>query len=224
MAPNGFDERDDRQLLADHLAGDPHAFGVLFSRHRDRLWSVALRTTGHREDAADALQEALISAYRRADSYRGDSAVTTWLHRIVVNSSLDRIRRRKVRLAAPLPDDLDEYGDRGSIVTAATPAADPVDTALAGERREVVRAALAQLSSDQRAALVLVDMEGYSVQEAAVILDCPVGTVKSRCARGRVRLLPLLSGYLGGGTGTSTAPAASEQGHETTVEVSDERV
>ncbi|MFT4011075.1 MAG: RNA polymerase sigma factor SigM [Nocardioidaceae bacterium] len=213
MTVSGVDERDDRQLLADHLDGDPHAFGVLFARHRDRLWSVALRTTGHPEDAADALQEALISAYRRAGSYRGDAAVTTWLHRIVVNASLDRIRRRTVRLAAPLPDDLDEYGDRGSMVTATTTVADPADEALAGERREVVRAALEQLVPDQRAALVLVDMEGYSVEEAAAILECAPGTIKSRCARGRAKLLPLLRAYVSGVTGTSTTAGASDREH-----------
>src|SRR4029079_7772918 len=91
--------RDDAGLVAAHLAGDPDAFAELFTRHRERLWAVALRTTGDREDAADALQDALISALRRADSFRGDSAVTTWLPRIVVNASLDRLRRRKVRAA-----------------------------------------------------------------------------------------------------------------------------
>ena len=99
---------DDRALLRAHLDGDPEAFGTLFARHRDRLWAVALRTTGDREEAADALQDALIAAFRRADSYRGDAAVTTWLHRIVVNACLDRLRRRQVRMADPLPDDLDE--------------------------------------------------------------------------------------------------------------------
>ncbi len=99
---------DDRALLRAHLDGDPEAFGTLFGRHRDRLWAVALRTTGDREEAADALQDALIAAFRRADSYRGDAAVTTWLHRIVVNACLDRLRRRRVRMADPLPDDLDE--------------------------------------------------------------------------------------------------------------------
>ena len=98
----------DRDLLAAHVAGDPAAFGVLFARHRDRMWAVALRTTGDPEDAADALQEAMIAAFRRAESYRGDAAVTTWLHRIVVNACLDRLRRRKVRLADPLPDDLED--------------------------------------------------------------------------------------------------------------------
>src|SRR5664279_4737472 len=107
----------DRELLAAHVAGDTAAFGVLFTRHRDRLWAVALRTTGDPEEAADALQDAMIAAFRRAESYRGDAAVTTWLHRIVVNACLGRLRRRKVRLADSLPDDLEEYAGRGSLAT-----------------------------------------------------------------------------------------------------------
>lgn len=189
-------EADDRQLLAAHVAGDPEAFGLLFRRHRDRLWAVALRTTGDPEEAADALQDGLVSAFRRAGSYRGEAAVTTWLHRIVVNACLDRIRRRKVRLADPLPEDLDEHAGLGSPATGTTdgPAApaDPATVVVEAELREAVLAALETLPPEQRAALVLVDMEGYSVDEAARILDCAPGTVKSRCSRGRARLAPLL--------------------------------
>jgi RNA polymerase sigma-70 factor (ECF subfamily) len=189
--PDG--ERDDASLVAAHVAGDPDAFGLLFARHRDRLWAVALRTTGNPEDAADALQDALISAFRRAESFRGDSAVTTWLHRVVVNACLDRLRRAKVRAAEPLPDDLDDHATRGSVLAAADPEADPEAQALAGDRRRRVLAALEELPTDQRAALVLVDMEGYPVQEAAAILEVPTGTIKSRCARGRARLAVLLA-------------------------------
>src|SRR6266567_5424057 len=84
----------DHELLRRHVAGDAEAFGELFRRHRDRLWAVALRTLCDPEEAADALQEAMISAFRRAGDFRGDSAVTTWLHRIVVNAAVDRLRRR----------------------------------------------------------------------------------------------------------------------------------
>ena len=184
------DERDDRALLAAHVAGDHDAFAELFRRHRDRLWAVALRTMGNPEDAADGLQDGMIAAYRRAGTFRGDAAVTTWLHRVVVNACLDRLRAAKVRAADPLPDDLDERGDRGALVTADT--TDPADTVVADERRRLVLEALATLPPEQRAALVLVDMEGYSVAEAARILDCAEGTVKSRCSRGRARLAKLL--------------------------------
>jgi RNA polymerase sigma-70 factor (ECF subfamily) len=189
----------DRDLLAAHVAGDPAAFGVLFARHRDRLWAVALRTTGDPEEAADALQEAMIAAFRRAESYRGDAAVTTWLHRIVVNACLDRLRRRKVRLAEPLPDDLEEQLGRGSAATAAPPADDPAELAERDDRRRQLLAALDTLPPEQRAALVLVDMQGYSVTEAAELLEVAAGTVKSRCSRARARLLPLLTSLRQGG-------------------------
>src|SRR5690348_17758791 len=95
----GRPEPSDAELLRRHLAGDTEAFGELFRRHRDRLWAVALRTVCDPEEAADALQDAMISAFRRAGDFRGESAVTTWLHRIVVNASLDRLRRRAARPA-----------------------------------------------------------------------------------------------------------------------------
>jgi RNA polymerase sigma-70 factor (ECF subfamily) len=201
---------DDRALLAAHLDGDPEAFGTLFARHRDRLWAVALRTTGDPEEAADALQDAMVAVFRRAESYRGDAAVTTWLHRVVVNACLDRLRRRKVRLADPLPDDLDDRADRGALATSDTMSGhgteDPADRAVAGERRSAVLAALDTLPAEQRAALVLIDMEGYSVEETAAILECAPGTVKSRCSRGRARLLPLLADYAPGQTTGNHSP------------------
>ena len=170
-------EPSDAELLRRHVTGDAEAFGQLFLRHRDRLWAVALRTMGDADEAADALQDAMISAFRRAADFRGDSAVTTWLHRIVVNACLDRMRRRAAR---PVAGDLD--------LLARTPQAAPdQDVALD------VLAALRTLVPDQRAALVMVDMLGYSVADTAEILGVSPGTVKSRCARGRARLLPQLA-------------------------------
>jgi RNA polymerase sigma-70 factor, ECF subfamily len=173
---------DDAALLRAHVAGDRRAFGELVARHRDRLWAVAIRTLGDREEAADAVQDALISAYRAADRFRGDAAVTTWLHRIVVNACLDRARRRQSRPTVPLPE----------VETAAVRAATAGPGETDSDTRVMVRAALAQLPAEQRAALVLLDIEGYSVAEIAEILGIAEGTVKSRCARGRARLAVLL--------------------------------
>jgi RNA polymerase sigma-70 factor, ECF subfamily len=190
------DERTDAALLAAHVEGDTDAFGVLFTRHRDRLWAVALRTMGNPHDAADGLQDGLVAAYRRADTFRGDAAVTTWLHRVVVNACLDRIRAAKVRRTEALPDDVDEQRDRGSTLTATGDRDDPEQAAIRDERRRALLTALGTLPAEQRAALVLVDMEGHSVAEVALILDCAEGTVKSRCARGRERLATLLRARL----------------------------
>jgi RNA polymerase sigma-70 factor (ECF subfamily) len=167
-------DAEDRSLLAAHVAGDGDAFTTLVRRHQDRLWAVALRTLGDREDAADALQDALLSAYRSAGSYRGEAKVTTWLHRVVVNACLDRVRRNKVRPTVPMPED-------GGPV-------DPHDRLGDRETAMEIETALATLPDEQRAALVLVDVQGLPVDDAAAILGVPTGTVKSRCARGRARL------------------------------------
>jgi RNA polymerase sigma-70 factor, ECF subfamily len=174
----------DAELLQAHTKGDPHAFAALVARHQDRLWAVALGVMRNPDDAADALQEAYISAFRRADSFRGDALVTTWLHRVVVNACLDRLRSLKVRATETLPEDLDRSPEL---------AAEPADPVEAEQNRAQILAALGRLNADQRAALVVVDMQGYSVDEAAAILGCAPGTVKSRCARGRARLVPLLA-------------------------------
>lgn len=172
---------DDLTLMRRHVEGDPDAFAEIVRRHRDRLWAVAVRTLGNPDDAADALQDALVNAYRRAGSFRAESAVTTWLHRIVVNACLDRVRRSAARPVVALAD-----------LDVASPGPDPGTQAAL---RLDVEAALATLPDEQRVALVLVDMEGYPVGEVAEMLSCPVGTVKSRCARARARLLPLLTSY-----------------------------
>jgi RNA polymerase sigma-70 factor (ECF subfamily) len=172
----GDDARTDEELLAAHVEGDRDAFGILITRLQGHLWAVARRTSQSDEDAADALQDALLKAHRMADRFRADSKVSSWMHRIVVNTCLDRIRRNKARPTVPLPefditeiaDPRDQHGD--------------VDLTLSIGR------ALDTLPADQRAAIVAVDVEGYSVAEAAALLGVPVGTIKSRCARGRAKL------------------------------------
>ena len=202
-----YSDVTDAQLLERHGVGDTGAFGEVVRRHRDRLWAVALRTLGNPEEAADALQDALVSALRAtrgspdggsgSAAFRGEASVTTWLHRVVVNACIDRVRRSAARPADPLPE-------RERAMPHARDAISAAETAL------VVTAALATLPVEQRAALVLVDMHGFPVEEAAGILGVPTGTVKSRCARGRARLLPLLADLGGGKRGAGSGnPAGS---------------
>ncbi len=171
-------ERSDAELLAAHIAGDRYAFSELFHRHQRHLHRLARLTTRTAEDAEDALQDAMLSAHRGASSFRHDAAVGSWLHRIVVNACLDRLRRTKAHPTVPLED--------------VYPVADQtaqVETTMAVQR------ALMRLPVEQRAAVVAVDMQGYSVADTARLLGVAEGTVKSRCARARVRLAGLL-GYL----------------------------
>jgi len=179
-------ERSDAELLAAHVAGDRYAFGELFHRHRRQLHRLARLTTRTPEDAEDALQDAMLSAHRGAGSFRHDAAVGSWLHRIVVNACLDRLRRAKTHRTVPL-EDVYPVADRST----------QVETSI------LVQRALSRLPIEQRAAIVAVDMQGYSVSDTARLLGIPEGTVKSRCARGRVRLAELL-GYLD--TGAHAAP------------------
>ncbi len=170
------DELTDTELLRAHVAGQRHAFGELLRRHNDHLWQTALRTSYTREDAADSLQDALLSAHRTAASFRAEAEVRSWLHAIVVNACLDRIRRNKTRRAISLsPETMPEPRDER-------------DAMAELEMSLVIDRALFSLPPDQRTALVAVDLEGYSVAEASAMLGVPAGTIKSRCARARQRL------------------------------------
>ncbi|HEX2144022.1 MAG TPA: RNA polymerase sigma factor SigM [Glycomyces sp.] len=181
--PVSANDPSDAELLRRHVGGDREAFGELFRRHRGRLWAVAVRTLADPEDAAEAVQDAMIKAYQAAGSFRGNAAVTTWLHRIVVNACLDRIRAAGRRPTVPLADD-----EAAAVPARADASTDPQQAAL----RLSVHRALAELPFDQRAVLVYVDMLGYPVEEVAAILKVRPGTVKSRASRARGRLAALL--------------------------------
>ena len=174
--------RTDAELLTAHVSGDRYAFEELFYRHHRQLYRLALLTSRDRDDAADALQDALLAAHRTARAFRHDSAVSSWLHRIVVNACLDRLRRNKSRACD------ERVEERCGVV-------DPtarVDTAIMVER------ALMRLPVEQRAAVVAVDMQGYSVAETARMLGVAEGTVKSRCSRARGKLAESLASFAAG--------------------------
>jgi len=168
--------RSDAELLAAHVAGDRYAFEELFYRHQRQLYRLAQATSRSPEDAADALQDAMLKAHRNAPAFRHDSAVSSWLYRIVVNACLDRLRRHMHNPTTALDD------DRG------------VDV----RHRIVVERALMRLPVEQRAAVVAVDMQGYSVAETARMLGIAEGTVKSRCSRARAKLAEALEHFNAG--------------------------
>lgn len=194
-------DRSDAELLAAHVAGDRYAFEELVLRHHRQLRRLAYLTSRHDDDADDAVQDALLSAHRTAASFRFDSAVSSWLYRIVVNACLDRLRRAKSQPSATHRDELAELGHLHD------PVGDPahrVDTAIVVER------ALLQLPVEQRAAVVAVDMQGYSVAETARLLGVAEGTVKSRCARARAKLARSLQYFEG--DDRQPAPSAVRRG------------
>lgn len=170
--------RSDADLLVAHVTGDRYAFEELFRRHHRRLYRLARLTSRSAEDAADALQDAMLKAHRSAGAFRYDAAVGSWLHRIVINACLDRLRRSQAQPPAAPDTEAWSVPDRTA----------QVETAI------MVQRALLRLPVEQRAAVVAVDMQGYSIADAARALGVPEGTVKSRCARARTRLAVLL-GY-----------------------------
>jgi RNA polymerase sigma-70 factor (ECF subfamily) len=171
--------RSDAELLAAHVAGDRYAFEELFYRHQRQLYRLARVTSRSLEDAADALQDAMLKAHRNAPTFRHDCSVSSWLYRIVLNACLDRLRRHLHNPTTALEDDACHVGDPMP----------RVDTAIVIER------ALMRLPIEQRAAVVAVDMHGYSVAETAQLLGIAEGTVKSRCSRARAKLAAALEHF-----------------------------
>ena len=197
MSHGPFADVDDRELMRRHVAGDTDAFGEIFARHRDRMWGVALSVCSDPDLAADAVQDGFVNAFRRAASYRGDAQVTTWLHRIVVNACLDRLRATRAHAST---DELEEQGG------AALPSLP--DRTAAVDDRLLVAEALAALPESQRLVLVLVDMHGVPVAEAAAMLGVAPGTVKSRGSRGRAAI----ADHLRQGT-RSPRRSSDDEGH-----------
>lgn len=172
-------ERDE-DLVSKFLAGEERAFSVLVERHQARVFNVALRVLGDPEDARDATQDAFVSMLRKLSQFRGESAFTTWLHRVTVNSCYDILRKRRrqpmLRLVGNEDDPMPETGP---------PVADHADATV--DSIDVSRA-LQLIPEEYRVTLVLADIQDLPYEEIARVLDVPVGTVKSRVHRGRIAL------------------------------------
>jgi RNA polymerase sigma-70 factor, ECF subfamily len=183
------------RLADDDLArragrGDREAMEVLLRRHQQRVFRICRRLCPSEPDAFDATQQALVTVARRIDRYDGRAAFTTWLYRVTTNACLDELRRRRrqVPLAETDPADLDE-GDDQAGGGGHSRARDPAE--LVSSRLEL-DGALAALAPEFRAAVVLRDVADLDYAEIADVLDVPVGTVRSRIARGRAQLAELL--------------------------------
>jgi RNA polymerase sigma-70 factor (ECF subfamily) len=183
-------QRRDLILLEQARDGSLDAFNSLVEAYQDHLHALVARMVPDRDQAADAVQEAFFSAYRNMRSFRGGS-VRSWLSRIAINAAMDQQRLKKRRPAQPYPELEDD-----SWQPPAGPDADPVRTAMHGERSRALQAALASITADQRHAIVLFDVEGYDYQEIADLTGVSLGTVKSRIHRGRLALRERLEGSI----------------------------
>ncbi|MBA3876731.1 MAG: RNA polymerase subunit sigma-24 [Anaerolinea sp.] len=175
-------QRRDLILLEQARAGDLTAFNDLVLCYQDLLYALVVRMVPDRDQASDAVQEAFFSAYRNMSAFRGGS-VRSWLSRIAVNAAMDAQRLKKRRPADPYPELEDDTWQ-----PPATAADDPVTTSLRAERHRALNDALARITDDQRAAIVLFDVEGYDYAEIARLTGVSLGTVKSRIHRGRLAL------------------------------------
>ncbi len=178
-------ELDDRSLVTAAQAGDARALDALLRRHYDLVHAVCRRIAGSTRDADDATQEAMISIVRGLPRFDGRSAVSTWIYRVATNAALDELRRRKRRpmLHAVRDDEQSE-----------PEAADPLGQRLVEgvADRMALAQALDELAEEFRTAVVLRDVADLDYAEIAEVLDVPVGTVKSRIARGRSQLVAIL--------------------------------
>ena len=177
----------DRELIRRYLEGDVTAFDELMRAHEDRVFAICLRMMQERHAALDATQDVFLTVFRKADRYKEQAAFSTWLYRVAVNTCYDHLRRRKRKRTESMPDHYDPADPRGA------------DEFNAVELRPDIDAALATLSDEFRAAIVLVDLDGMSLEGAADTLEVPVGTVKSRVFRAR-RLLARELGNLAPGS------------------------
>ena len=173
---------EESRLIQRAGEGDASAFNALMGMHERRMYAVALRMCGNPEDAQDCLQEAMLRVWRAISGFKAQSSFGTWVYRITMNTCLDELRRRKAKPAASLDGMLDAGWspvDGGE---------SPEGHAMRREMRRTLQKCIGELPEDMRAAVVLRDIEGYSYEEIAGILDANVGTIKSRISRGRERL------------------------------------
>jgi RNA polymerase sigma-70 factor (ECF subfamily) len=179
-------DRGDRDIVARCRRGELGAFEELYRRHSSRLYNVAYRMTGSAADADDLLQDIFLQTHRRLETFRGDSALGTWLYRLAVNCCLDHLRSKqgKQQKATGFLEDLDQ-------VEPTAPGSWRPDTVL--DRMELERA-IAQLPPSYRAAFVLHDVEGLEHHEVGETLGIAVGTSKSLVHKARARMRRLLRG------------------------------
>jgi RNA polymerase sigma-70 factor (ECF subfamily) len=178
---------DEVELIQYAKQGDLDAFNRLVLVYQDVVFAQAYHMMGEPDSAEDATQEAFISAFRKLRSYRGGS-FRAWLLRIVTNACYDELRRRKRRPTTPL-EPLDEDNEEiESPRWIADPTEPPEESVERGELRDAIQRCLGELPHDFRAVVLLVDVQGFDYREAAEVIGKPVGTVKSRLSRARLRL------------------------------------
>lgn len=187
-------EFDELKMVEYALEGDLDAFNRLVMEYQDLAYNVAFRVLGERTAAEDAVQDAFVSAFRKLKSFRGGS-FKAWLLRIVTNACYDELRRQKRRPMVPLQPSDAEDEEIESPSWLEDPGETPEETALREELSQAIQNCLNSLENDFRIVVVLVDIQGMDYAEAAETAKTPLGTIKSRLARARMRLQDCLRGF-----------------------------
>jgi RNA polymerase sigma-70 factor (ECF subfamily) len=185
---------DEPALIQSAQRGDLDSFNTLVLHYQDMVFNTALRILGDEDQAADASQEAFISAFRAIQSYRGGS-FKAWLLRTVTNACYDELRRQKRRPTTPLEPETEDGDEMDSPRWLADPSLNPEQTLEADELEHAIQHCLDALPTDFRAVVVMADIEGLNYTEVAAAVRAPLGTVKSRLARARLRLRECLQGF-----------------------------
>ena len=207
---------DDIRLVAAAQRGERHAMDTLLRKHYGYISAITRRVTNNEADAADATQNALIAMAKGIHKFDGTSAFTTWLHRVATNAALDELRRRK-RRPEPVSIGVESQDDEGAQERAVRHRLAALDINLDRiDDRTGIDSALAQIPFDFRAPVMLRDLCGLDYAEIAEVLGIPAGTVRSRIARGRAALAPLLRPMLDGSPPLVTPPESSAKPHVST--------
>ncbi len=182
----------EKLLISKSKAGDTDAFEKLVGMHDKKAYNIALRIMGNEEDAKDMSQEALIRVYRSIRDFKEQSSFSTWLYRIVTNVCLDELRKRKNAKTVPV-DGTIETEDGEMHLEVGVEHETPEEVYVKQERKKVILNAISELNEEHRSAIVLRDIQGFSYEEIAAMLDLSLGTVKSRINRARHALKDKLS-------------------------------
>src|SRR5512140_500778 len=185
---------DEKALINAAQRGDLDAFNTLILHYQNLLYGIALRMLNDEDTASDAVQEALISAFSKFNTFRGGS-LRSWLARVTVNACYDEMRRKRRQREAPLEQFNMEGEEVEDLSWMIDPAARPEERYESYEMESAIQQSLNHLTPAYREALVLVDIEGLSYEEASIAAQVPVGTVKSRLARARLQMRCNLQGY-----------------------------
>jgi len=178
-------KKDDQTLISECLQGETESFSELVRRYQDRLFNALVHVLRSREDARDVAQETFVRAYQRLETFRGQSAFYSWLFRIAINNAISYRRRTRLHSTSSIDATREKTG------------LEPIDSRSdsqpsygleLSERQQQVQSALTQLTEEYRVVLVLKELEGFKYEEIAVIVDCPIGTVRSRIHRARAEL------------------------------------